>query len=156
MDHFWAIPKIKKGSSPGLLCVACLQNRLKHKYGLNLWKMSKIGQNPWTNGGFPLSSHGWQVMGPKEVFFFLIFSARGDLVKVSWKSDARKCQNLVTPPNFDRLNERYKPLCGILNRDLGRKSIIMDGSLTDKYTCNDVDCPEHCWHPEAERKRDPT
>ena len=45
---------------------------------------------------FPLSNHGWQVMGPKEVFFFLIFGARGDLVKVLWKSDARKCQNQVT------------------------------------------------------------
>ena len=48
MDHFWAIPtlvmnggpKCKKGSSPGLLSVACLKypktSHLKHKYGPNL------------------------------------------------------------------------------------------------------------------------
>ena len=33
-------------------------------------------------------------MGPKEVL--LIFSARDDLMKVSWKSDAWKCQNQIT------------------------------------------------------------
>ena len=53
-------------------------------------------------------------MGPKEVFFFLIFSARGDLVKVSWKSDAQKCQNQLTLPYFDQLSERHQllwPFC---------------------------------------------
>ena len=31
-----------------------------------------------------------------EISFLLVFSARDDLVKVSWKSDAQKCQNQVT------------------------------------------------------------
>ena len=77
IDHFWAIPshersspEWKKGSSPHLLCVACLWNpkysRLEYKYGRNLWKMSKIGQNekmavfahlsrPWSIGWVALS-----------------------------------------------------------------------------------------------------
>ena len=39
---------------------------------------------PGKNGCIlPLSCHEWQVMGPKEVFYVLIFSARDDLVKVS-------------------------------------------------------------------------
>ena len=38
------------------------------------------------------------------------FSARDDLVKVSWKLDARKCQNQPTPPFFDQLNESSQPL----------------------------------------------
>ena len=42
--------------------------------------------------------------------FLLICSARDDLVKVSCKSDARKCQNQVTPPNFDQLSESSQPL----------------------------------------------
>ena len=40
----------------------------------------------------------------------LILSARDDLVKVSWKSDAGKCQNQLTPPYFDQLSERHQPL----------------------------------------------
>ena len=63
--------------------------------------MSKIGQNSIKKGRFlPLSYH-----------LLLIFSARDDLVKVSWKSDARKCQNQLTPPYFDQLSERHQPLC---------------------------------------------
>ena len=52
LDHpqSWTIdPRVKKGSSSCLLCVACLWNPkyslLEHKYGRNQWKMSKIGQN---------------------------------------------------------------------------------------------------------------
>ena len=45
-----------------------------------------------------------------ERSFLLMFSARDDLVKVSWKSDAWKCQNQLTPPYFDLLSERYQPL----------------------------------------------
>ena len=33
-----------------------------------------------------------------------------DLVKVSWKSDAGKCQNQPTPPYFHQLSERHQPL----------------------------------------------
>ena len=43
--------------------------------------------------------------------FLLIFSARDVLVKVSWKSDTRKCQNQLTPPYFDQLSEGHQPLC---------------------------------------------
>ena len=45
-----------------------------------------------------------------ERSFLLIFSARDDLVKVSWKSDVGKCQNQLTPPYFDQLSERHQPL----------------------------------------------
>ena len=38
----------------------------------------------------------WMASYGSETSFLLIFSARDDLVKVSWKSDARKCQNQVT------------------------------------------------------------
>ena len=50
--------------------------------------------------------------GP-EKSFLLIFSARDDLVKVSCKSDARKCQNQLTPPYFDQLSEMHQPLCAL-------------------------------------------
>ena len=46
-----------------------------------------------------------------ERSFLLIFCARDDLGKVSWESDARKCQNQFTPPFFDQLSERSQPLC---------------------------------------------
>ena len=45
-----------------------------------------------------------------ERSFLLIFYARDDLVKVSWKSNAGKCQNQVTPPYFDQLSESSQPL----------------------------------------------
>ena len=38
----------------------------------------------------------WMASYGHETSFLLIFSARDDLVKVSCKSDARKCQNQVT------------------------------------------------------------
>ena len=96
---------VKKGSSPGLLCVACLWNPnyslLVHKYGRNLWKMPKIGQNCMKKWPFFAIFLPWMASyGPKRSFLF-IFSARDDLVKVSWKSDAGKCPNQVTPPYFD-------------------------------------------------------
>ena len=46
--------------------------------------------------------------------FLIIFSARDDLVKVSWKSDAGKCRNQQTPPYFDELSERYQPLWDLI------------------------------------------
>ena len=39
----------------------------------------------------------WMASYGSEISFLLVFSARDDLVKVSWKSDAQKCQNEVTP-----------------------------------------------------------
>ena len=71
--------------------------------------MSKIGQNsmkkwpffaiilPW------MASYGW------ETSCLLIFSARDDLVKVSWKSDPRKWET-KSPPFFDWLSESTQPL----------------------------------------------
>ena len=46
--------------------------------------------------------------------FYTLCSARDDLVKVSLKSDARKCQNQVTSPYFDQLSESTQPLCHCL------------------------------------------
>ena len=98
-------PRVKKGSSPRLLCVACLWNPkyslLEHKYGRNPWKMSKIGQNSMKKWPFFAIILPWMARYGSETSFLLIFSARDDLVKVSWKSDARKCQNQLTPPYFD-------------------------------------------------------
>ena len=51
--------------------------------------------------------------GPERCFLF-IFSARDDLVKVSWTSDARKCQNQRTPPNFDYLSESSQPISTLI------------------------------------------
>ena len=63
-------------------------------------------------------------MSPKCVF--LIFSARDDSVKVSWKLDARKRQNQPTPPFFDQLSERSQPLCGtlIIDRSTNGKIVV--------------------------------
>ena len=52
----------------------------------------------------------WMARYGSETSFLLIFGARDDLVKVSWKSDARKCQNQLTPPYFDQLSERHQLL----------------------------------------------
>ena len=42
----------------------------------------------------------WMASYGSERSFLLIFSARDDLVKVSWKSVAGKCPNQVTPPSL--------------------------------------------------------
>ena len=53
----------------------------------------------------------WMASYGSERSFVLIFSAKDDLGKVSWKMDARKCKNQVTPPFFDHLSEsRQTPL----------------------------------------------
>ena len=53
----------------------------------------------------------WMASYGSERRFVLIFSARDDFGKVSWKMDARKCINQVTPPFFDHLSEsRQTPL----------------------------------------------
>ena len=88
----WTVdPRVKKGSSPRLLCVACLWNPkyslLEHKYGRNPLNMSKIGRN---------SMKKWP-------FFAIIMP--------SWKPDAWKCPNQVTASYLDQLSERYQPLC---------------------------------------------
>ena len=67
-----------------------------------------------------------------EISFLLIFSARDDLVKVSWKSDAGKCRNQQTPPYFDQLSERYQPLCLI---QLGKSLSVMSSAHSSfKYS----------------------
>ena len=91
----------KKGSSPGLIYVTCLWNpktsRLEHKCGRNRWKMSKVGQNSMKKLPFFAIILPWMASYGSEISFLLVFSARDDLVKVSWKSDAQKCQHEVTP-----------------------------------------------------------
>ena len=52
----------------------------------------------------------WMASYGSETNFLLLFSARDDLVKVSWKSSAWKCQNQVIPIYFDQLSERSQPL----------------------------------------------
>ena len=102
----WTVdPSVKKGSSPRLLCVGCLWNpkssALEHKYGRNPWKMSKIGQNSMKKWPFFAIILPWMARYGSETSFLLIFSARDDLVKVSWKSDVGKWQNQLAPPYFD-------------------------------------------------------
>ena len=93
-----------------LKCTWSHNHRLEHKYGRNLWKMSKIGQNSMKNWPFFAIILPWMASYGPERSLLLIFSARDDLVKVSWKSDAWKCQNQHTPPYFDQLSERRQPL----------------------------------------------
>ena len=94
--------------------MGCLWNpkscALEHKYGRNPWKMSKIGQNSMKKWPFFAIILPWMARYGSETSFLLIFSARDDLVKVSWKSDVGKCQNQLTPPYFDQLNERHQLL----------------------------------------------
>ena len=56
----------------------------------------------------------------------VIFSARDDLVKVSWKSDAWKCQNQLTSLYFYQQSERSQPLCGtlIIDRSTNWKIVV--------------------------------
>ena len=72
--------------------------------------MSKIGQNSMKKWPFFAIILPWMASYGSEISFLLVFSAREDLVKVSWKSDARKCQNQVTPFYFDYLSESSMPL----------------------------------------------
>ena len=90
VDHFRAIPtpqswtvdpRVKKSLSPGLFCIAYLQNpntpRLKHKCGRNLWKMSqKKGQNSMRKWPFFAIILLWMASYGSEKSFLLIFSAR--------------------------------------------------------------------------------
>ena len=59
--------------------------------------MSKIGPNSMKKWPFFAIILPWMTSYGPEISFLLVFSARDDLVKVSWKSDAQKCQNEVTP-----------------------------------------------------------
>ena len=67
----------------------------------------------------------WMARYGSETSFLLIFSARDDLVKVSWKSDARKCQNQLTPHYFDQLSERYQPLWNLPQSWCGKEAIVL-------------------------------
>ena len=72
--------------------------------------MSKIGQNSMKKWPFFAIILPWMARYGSKRSFLLIFSARDDLVKVSWKSDVGKCQNQLTPPYFDQLSERHQLL----------------------------------------------
>ena len=87
--------------------------------------MPKIGQNCMKKWPFFAIFLPWMASyGPKRSFL-LIFSARDDLVKVSWKSDAGKCPNQVTPPYFDQLSERYQLLLEMKKRILWISLVAM-------------------------------
>ena len=58
--------------------------------------MSKLGQNSMKKWLFFAIILPWMANYGSERSFLLIFSVRDDLVKVSCKSDAWKCQNQVT------------------------------------------------------------
>ena len=73
-------------------------------------KNSKIGQNSMKKWPFFAIILPWMASYGSKRSFLLILSAKDDLVKVSWKSDARKYQNHVTPPYFDQLSERCQLL----------------------------------------------
>ena len=87
---------------------------MEHKYGRNLRKTSKIGQNSMKKRQFFAIILPWMANYGSERSFLLIFGARDDLGKVSWESDAQKCQNQLTPPYFDQLSEWSQPLCIVL------------------------------------------
>ena len=63
---------------------------------LSGWKLSKICQNSMKKWPFFAIFLPWMASSGSNRSFRLIFSARDDLVKVSWKSDARRSQNQVT------------------------------------------------------------
>ena len=77
----------------------------------------------WIIFGPWMASYGSETSFPLGV----ILSATDDLVKVSWESDARECQNQLTAPYFDQLSERSQPL--------SRKSLLarrkVDGGVLD-------------------------
>ena len=77
---------------------------------LECWQACHVWPFLVQNGPFLGHPQSWTVRYGSGASFLLIFSARDDLVKVSWKSDARKYQNQHTPPYFDQLSERYQPL----------------------------------------------
>ena len=72
----------------------------------------------------------WMASYGPERSLLLIFSARDDLVKVSWKSDARKCQNQVTPPYFDQLRERCESLWHFI-----LKPLVKSQSCSQLHIC---------------------
>ena len=73
--------------------------------------VSKIGQISMKKMPFFVIILPWMASNGSERCFLLIFSARDDLAKVAWKSAARKRQNPLNPPYFDRLSERASPQC---------------------------------------------
>ena len=96
-----------------------------------IWTLSKIGQNSMKKWPFFAIILPWMASYGSETSCLIIFSAGDDLVKVSWKSDAWKCQKQVTSPYFDQLSERCQPLCQ--NRAKPAKKI----SKKDK-TCQEI------------------
>ena len=71
----------------------------------------------------------WMASYGSERSFVPISSARDNLVKVSWKSDARKCQNQVTP-YFDQLRERCESLWHFI-----LKPLVKSQSCSQLHIC---------------------
>ena len=69
---------------------------LEHEYDRNLWQKVKNRSKFHEKWSFFAIILPWRAGYRSERSFLLIFIARDDLVKVSCKFDARKCQNQVT------------------------------------------------------------
>ena len=69
---------------------------LEHEYDRNLWQKVKNRSKLHEKWSFFVIILPWRAGYCSERSFLLIFIARDDLVKVSCKFDARKCQNQVT------------------------------------------------------------
>ena len=124
MDYFWAIPSHERSTPEwkkahdhvSYVWPACGTPSLP-VWNINMVaiyeKCPKIGQNSMKKWPFFANILPWMARYGSKRGFLLILSARDDLVKVSWKSDAGKCQNQLTPPYFDQLSERHQPLCKV-------------------------------------------
>ena len=67
-----------------------------------------------------------------------------------WRAAAQGywgCQSVVASPTRVGRHKSYWKFVNTYGRLL---------NTVTKHTCSDVDCPAHCWHLEAVRKRDPT
>ena len=88
----------------------------------------------------------WMARYGSKRSFLLIFSARDDLVKVSWKSDVGKCQNQLTPPYFDQLSERHQLLstAALLWFDLFGTCVAIIKIIRLSLKKRDLETYSHC------------
>ena len=112
MDHFRPSPVMKSGpkskkkwlitTSP--MCGLLVEPQF-FPFGTYIWSQSMKNVRNRSKFNEQVAVFAiilpWMASYGSERSFLLIFSARDDLVKVSWKSAAWKCQNQLTPPYFD-------------------------------------------------------
>ena len=73
----------------------------------------------------------WMASYGSERSFLLIFSAKDVLAKVSWNSNAGKCQNQPTPPYFDQL--AWKAPAPLRQTDSCLKWVVGIGTNIEGY-----------------------